>query len=369
MERRKFLRKSAALASIPIVSGSFVYGTPAIAQSRELVPAADDLLRISLTEAGLPVELHDMLSKLGALWADIDAGGKLSQVFATNPSAALQQAGLSGQIDVNDPVISLMAISMDADMRAKARSLDYRGFMKELRDRGVISRTRASSEARRRIQQVINRDYESFKTEFDKMMAAAPHVREAIEKNDRINALLETMDTTNAGSVLAYPFGTGRAASPPGDQFEANLVIPVVAIVVIVISVGVVFTVALAAAITTGVVAVTTVTVGGGGCGGGRDPSCPVLHGPGTTPIHQRAQLQRDTRRAAVVADMLGRGDLATEAARRDITTQVTAAADAAIELGLIKIPQGRRAEFNKRLRSLLTPLVSETDVIVWRQL
>ena len=327
MQRRKFLRQTASLASIPIVAASAsVYGVPAAAQGGLMQPPSAGLLRLSLSRTGVPVELHGVLDKLTALWAQLEAGGPFAAQFASDPQAALQQADLHGQIDAQDPIVDVMRASMDPSLRAMARSMDYRAFLREMRERGLSAGTSRSA-LRRQFQRVFARDYQMYREAYEEPVAAKPELAELLNKGDRVNALLATMDSSRHGSALVNPFASDGGNQSPRVDSDSWVV---TAVALVLVAVGIYVWVAIA----------TFIYVRGGGV-------APYQYG------FMTPQSQRDLGRAAAVANLLGRKDLAIETTRRTIDAHLGAAVDAAVEMKLLPLAPDRRAEFDQRLRAL----------------
>jgi hypothetical protein len=294
------------------------------------------LLRLPLAQAGIPAELHDRLAKLSAFWAELDAGGSIAETFAASPAVALQQAGLAGVIDPLDPVIDVIRLTVDPALRAKIQALNFKGYLKELQARGLMSRS-SRSQFRREMGKILQRDFESFRVSFDSLMASAPHFSEYLERSDRVNALLASVGESNVGMRLGVPTETAATAA-------AVVVVAIAALVVTYVSVGVGVTVGITAGFSISIAVSMGVTVGGGPC---RPPGCP------RPAVGRAIELQRESRRAALVAQLLGRHDLAAETIRAEIDSQVFAITQAAQELQILRIPPARRADFDSRLRAL----------------
>lgn len=324
MQRRNFLKRGATLASMPVLGlGAPVYGMPAAAAQGVSPLPADGLLRLTLSRAGIPVELHEVFDKLASLWADLEAGGRLAALFASDPQAALRQAGLDGQIDVTDPLLDVVRASMDPLLRSMAQSLDYKGFVRELRARGLVSRVSRSA-LKRRFEQVIARDYQTYKEAFNHLLSVKPELAELLNRGERFNAVLAAMDPAAQSSARTNPFAAaGEAQTAPIETQAYGVRVAIAALAVIAIVVA-------------GVVAAIVTWV--------------IIHMQYFPPV-MTPQAQRDLQRAAAVAELLGRRDLATETMRRGIDAHVSAALDAAIAMKVLAIIPARRAELYRRVR------------------
>lgn len=337
MERRRLLKGAASLGAIPVVStGAFVYGTPAAAA----IPAgtaagAAEVLRLPLSRIGLPTEVQGTLARLGAFWMGLAEGGDRAEAFAASPSKALAEAGLAGQLEVSDPLVDVMRLSLDPSLKAIAKNLDFRGFLREMRARG-LSTAGKSSAYRKQVQELLTQDQSAFRQAFQSVLTAMPHLEESIEKDERLNALAVTLQG-----------GMQNQSMEPGTEPQSGFAL---AAVVVVIAAAVVAYVSVAVGVTVGVMAGFAISVavsagvfvsGGGAC----EPEC---HYENRIPRHER-----ETRRAAAVAKMLGRPDIATQVVRAHIDSQLAAITQSAIDLQLLKIPTGRRAKFDRQLRQL----------------
>jgi hypothetical protein len=346
MERRSLLKGAASLGAIPIVSaGAFVYGTPAAAAGAAAASSeAEELLRLPLSRIGLPSELQGTLTRLVSFWQGLAEGGDSAKAFAESPAKALAQAGLTGQLEVGDPLIDVMRLSLDPDLKAMATKLDVRGFLREMRARGLTTAGRSSA-YRRQVQELLAEDHAAFKQAFQSVIAEMPHLAEIVERDERLNALTSTLrpGIASPGSDLPTPPTAGLPEMQAGFVLAAVVVVIAAAVVAYVsVSVGVTVGVMAGFAIS---VAVTTAVVASGGGGGACEPEC---HFPNRIAKHER-----ETRRAATVARILGRPDLAAQIIRADIDSQLAAITQSAIDLQLLKIPAGRRSKFDRQLRQL----------------
>jgi hypothetical protein len=224
MKRRKFLQQGTSLAAIPVIAvPSSAYGAPAAAARGAQSLPNDGLLRLSLTRTGTPVEIHGVLERLAAFWAELDNGGTLAATFAADPEAALREAGLSAAIAPDDPIIAVVRASVDPGLRQKATSLDYRAFLAELRRRGLINRLEQGV-VTRRLKDVIARDLEAFSRSFDAVLRAHPPLTAIVEKTERLNALLTS--PLGPADSLVPPFGRSPDQSAPARNGSSVEVTP-----------------------------------------------------------------------------------------------------------------------------------------------
>jgi hypothetical protein len=230
-----------------------------------------------------------------------------------------------------------MRLSLDPELKAMAKNLDYRGFLREMRARGLATAGRNSA-YRRQVQEFLRQDQAAFKQAFQSVLAAMPHLEEGIERDDRFNALVATLHSGAPNQTA--PSSLLSTGEPPEMQSGVAL-----AAVVVVIAAAVVAYVSVAVGVTVGVVAGFSISVGVSvavAASGGCRINCPIP-----------AAHERETRRAAAVAKMLGRPDLAAQVIRADIDSQLAAITQAAIDLQLLKVPADRRARFDRQLRQL----------------
>jgi hypothetical protein len=350
MKRRRFLQRSASLAAIPVVAASSTgFGTPAAASGGAQLRPEDGLLRLSLARSGAPVEIQGTLERLARLWSEIDAGGTQASRFAANPEIVLREAGLATAIPPDDPIIGVWRVSMDPTLRQMASSLDYSAFLAELRKRGLIESLEASAVVRQ-MRDAISADFGAFVRMFEGVLRAHPQARAVIEKTDRLNALLESAGPPACDGALASPFGRVSAGSTPpiapgGGQVHPQCTVAAAACLVYV-AVGVY--------VYAGVVANLAVSINLGFA-----ISVAIRFAAFITRTQPFAaagpvsQSQRDLRRAAAVAQLLGRRDLVVETVRNAIDAQLAAVMAAAREHGMLRVPAANEAEFARQLRAL----------------
>lgn len=348
MKRRGFLKRGSGLVAIPVVAVSGnVYGTPAaLARGAQSTPA-DGLLRLSLTSAGTPVEIQDLLVRLAAFWRELDAGGPAAATFATDPEAALRQFGLQGTIAADDPVMTLTRAVADPALRQAARTMDYLTFLRELSRRGVI-RTLDYSPLIRRLRDVIAADHESFVRAFERLASGEPRLRDLIDRADRLNALLSSAESQRCATALTPPFGAAAASLPPDAPTRAQVapqcsVAAAACLAYVAVGVYVYAGVAAHAAVVLNLALIASIATQIG----------VFVNQPRNAPMSGEEQVQRDLRRAATAAELLGRRDLAVETVRRAVDAQLEGIVSAATDMGLLRISEAQRADFMRQLRRL----------------
>jgi len=363
MERRKFLGK-AALA-IPVTVIPSVYGTPAAARGALFsATLSDDLLQAPLNRMGLPEEMQGDIAALGRIVVRLSEDSQFAARFSSSPKMALTEMGLEGAVDETDPVIQVFRAITDPRLKAALATADYGAFMKELKRRGLLDMP-SKADLRDRFRQMYLSDYRKFESSMSQVMAARPDLMELLKSSEKLHALVSSATATGATSSPVSPFGSTRAASivEPGETIPLVLVSWVAVALMVLLG---------AMAWVVSVVEVKT-QVGTSPPPPPPPPPSGAYDGARSLALSERSnmaaqafdarqkltaivgkQTATDLRRAATVAALLGRPDLAVEARRKVLDLHIEAAVDAAIQINAAQIQKDKVPEFKRRLREVV---------------
>jgi hypothetical protein len=292
------------------------------------------MLSFPVDDSFIPPVLRTLTRSLHELFDNVIKNPATARELAANPGKVLDNYGLTHYIAANDPVVETVIMATDPDLQKYAKNADYSLFMAQLKNKGYLTRLR-KSKLREHFMAVFAKDQEQFvrylKGIFDTTPAA---ISDAQAKPERINRIVDLMQTGNGKSALQ-----GLSSNPNEDQAEAGAVVAATVIAWIAVGVytylGVVSQLVVAINIGAWVTIHSRIAVNG--------PVLPRLDtdgGPSPSVVSERV---RNVQRAALAATVLGRKDLAVQAIKEAIDTEIDAVISAAEQMGLISIPNKTR--------------------------
>jgi hypothetical protein len=380
--RRKFLTGALGGLAIPVLAGTSFrgYGAGVIASGNTPVQlqSKNNLLKLSLSRADIPLETWEPLSVLGELWDSVLYNKNDREKFQADPSMYLKQKNIDpAVIDSDDANVELLRAVLDPRVSELAIKKDYSGMMAVLENIGVVP-TASSSKLQATIE--------------DAMRSNQAQIEEFIEQNTTMDLssfdakqLAESDDFQKLTSSLLR--GDGTTLKEGGIAQPAFIVAVFLAIAVFVVSyiavtVGVTTILIVGAAISVGVyVAVAAATgtavsgggggggfggggVGGGGFGGGGvggggvgpapspcggEPDCEKVLGFVPVPFAAEAQtlnklldvdpdLKKRALQVSRLASIMGNDYIARAAIKEMLEVEIKAIMHAAENVGLLKM-------------------------------
>lgn len=363
MKRRNFLGIALGSLGIPkLATGTSLYGTPVSVVRRQLT-SLNEPLRLSLTEANIPVGLWSDLSSLGTLWERVLTDPEEKTQFQRDPGGYLESRGVPrGILTAQDQEVKMLIAICNEDVLRSSIRGDYKEFLTKLSALGVV-KSGPPSVLKARAIEALRNDSTKF-SEHIKQLAASTN-------NRQFNSLLSTNEIKYIYSQIA----------PSVDQVAVAAVpVAIAAIVVVYVSVATTVTVAILAGVYVSVAVSTAITASGGHASSTKH-EWPMFAGPPSGIItSQTAQSERvtqadkefveraligkrmlaldparlaDAQKTARIAKMLKQDAFVLEANRQLIRDEIDAFISAAEELDLIKIPVATRTHVLDAMKQL----------------
>jgi hypothetical protein len=340
MSRRKFLRSGAVVAGGSLLGSQTVYGTAAAQVPGPAV--ADVALSLPLDRTGLPVEANKTFSAVAGFFAKLDSDRAFAALFSRDPQAALSQASLSGTLDKDDIVVDVMRAALDPSMKAMIKTADYGKFIGEMKRRGYLN-LKSRSALQEQFEGVLKRDYDKFKAGLNEVFSSRPQLAELLLREEKLNSVVRALESDSKEYMAATPFATSKQTTANAalsvDYVNAIPLVAVswvsVALMVVVIAMfAVIYVVEVSTEVNANVMQQRVAST----------QQLTAVVGTETA---------RDLKRAALVAQIMGRQDLAVETLRRAVDRHIDAAINAAVATKALELAPGKLDEFKQRVRSL----------------
>lgn len=359
MDRRKFLKGSAATLAAPLAVGASgrLYGTPAsILPPGDTAAAVLDKFKLSLSKAAVPTKLWDSLARVGVVWQNVMSSETEGKRFFEAPKAYFESLGLDGSDrTLTEESVVLLRTMCDPAFNRDLASRNYESVFDRLIATGVLSAHDPSvletriSDAMNVQREEILATAESVGTmigpdQRDKLAEAFLSIGEHISEDDLFVIAQFFKGGTGALSDLAV-------ARPEGSFFLVVVAAGIAALAVAYVSVAIAVTVAILGGV--------VISLGVSVAVAGTTPSIPATI---TTKSTEQVQpfdgtyarldpgLMTNTNRLFRLGKLTGNPGLQAYAVRRMIGAEVEAVVNALHKTGIINMPPEPRARIIEAL-------------------
>lgn len=159
MSRRKFLKDSILVLGAPVAAaaGSRLYGMPASVDPRDYADA--EKFKLPLSQAGVPSDLWDGLSRVSNLWDRVLTDSAEADRFQVDPAAYMQSLGLDGSdATFADESLRMLRVMASSDVRGFLAKADYEAVFRSMSSAGIFE-PHASSALEEKITSIFAENY------------------------------------------------------------------------------------------------------------------------------------------------------------------------------------------------------------------